>query len=254
LKKQIILYLATALITFLVLYIKNLSSPYYPVTSTFGIEENKISYRLDKIHYGEEFYQVKLLTELKGIEGIVTIKQGTEISEVSMNYYDKFLQANLTSPGPVTKLDYQIRLKYNDKEYVIPRDNSYITIEFYGKIPLLLIWLHYILLFSGLFLSIRIGLDYFDGNILSKKLSVIAISVFILYGLMINPLKNSYRLGLINKTIPTIIELFDLQAVLFLFVWILMLPLIFHKRTSKPAAIAVSIITLIIFISFPFII
>lgn len=253
LKKQIILYLGTFLITFLSVYIKNLSSEYYPVTSTFGIEENKISYRLDKIHYGNEPFKVMILTDLKELEGKLTWKQEENIYEDDMSYDDRALFAKIPTSKPLTKIDYQIILSYNNRVYKIPRDESFIAVEFYGGIPIVVKWLHYLLLFGGLFFSIRTGLEIFDENKKSKKISVIVLSLFLIYNFLVTPLKNSYKLGVINNSVPEITALFDLQAMLFVIIWIAGVLIIFNKKYSSAGTLIASILTLVTFIIFPFI-
>ena len=252
-KKQIILYLGTFLITFLAVYIKNLNSDYYPVTSSFGIDGNKISYRLDKIHYGNEPFKVILITDLKKIEGRLIWKQDENIYEEVMRYDDRTIFAYIPVQQPLKKIDYQVILNYNYKVYDIPPDGAFITLEFFGGIPIVVKWLHYLLLISGIFFSIRIGLENFDENRKSKKFSVVVLSIFIIYGIMINPLKNSYKLGVINKSVPEITALFDLQAVLFLSIWIAGVLLIFNKKFSSAGTIIASILTLTNFILFPII-
>ena len=253
LKKQIILYLGTFLITFLAVYIKNLSSEYYPVTSTFGIEGNKISYKLDKIHYGNEPFKVMILTDLKDLKGKLIWKQDDIINANDMSYDNRTISATLPAYKPLTKVDYQVILSYNNKDYKIPRDDSLISLKFFGEIPTVVKWLHYVLLIEGLFFSIRTGLEIFNENRKSKKFSVTVLSTFIVYGIMINPLKNSYKLGVINKSVPEITSLFDLQAVLFAIIWIAGILIIFNKNYSSAGTIIISILTLLNFIIFPFV-
>ena len=235
------------------MYTKNLSSEYYPVTSTFGIEGNKISYKLDKIHYGNEPFKVMILTDLKDIEGKLIWKQDDIINAIDMSYDNRTISATLPAYKPLTKVDYQVILSYNNKDNKIPRDDSLISLKFFGEIPTVVKWLHYLLLIGGLFFSIRTGLEIFDKNNKSKKFSVIVLSTFTVYGIMINPLKNSYKLGVINNSVPEITALFDLQAVLFAIIWIAGIMIIFNKKYSSAGTIIISILTLVNFIIFPFV-
>jgi len=236
-----------------VVYIKNLTSEYYPVTSTFGIEGNKISYRLDKIHYGNEPFKVMILTDLKDIEGKLIWKQDDIINTNEMIYNNRTISATFPAYNPLTKVDYQVILSYNDKDYKIPRDDSLISLKFFGGIPTVVKWLHYLLLIGGLLFSIRTGLEIFNENRKSKKFSVIVLSTFTVYGIMINPLKNSYKLGVINNSVPEITALFDLQAVLFAIIWIAGILIIFNKKYSSAGAVIIPTLTLLNFIIFPFI-
>ena len=62
-KQQLILWISSIILTFLIGYTRNVTDEYYPVTGTLGIEGQKVSYKLDKVHYGDEPYKLIVLTE-----------------------------------------------------------------------------------------------------------------------------------------------------------------------------------------------
>ncbi len=49
-KEPIILWVASIVITFLIGYFPTLTNKDYPISGTFGIEGEKVSYRFEKIH------------------------------------------------------------------------------------------------------------------------------------------------------------------------------------------------------------
>ena len=56
-KNQIILWLSSLVLTFLIGYFKNVTDTNFPITGTFGIEGNKVSYKLDKVSYDKTVYK-----------------------------------------------------------------------------------------------------------------------------------------------------------------------------------------------------
>ena len=68
-KNEIILWLSSILIVFLIGYIKNVTDKDYPITGTFGIEGKKVSYKLDKVSFDKTSYKNIIISDIKGITG-----------------------------------------------------------------------------------------------------------------------------------------------------------------------------------------
>jgi hypothetical protein len=247
-KQQIILWISAITLTFLIGYTKNVTDKNYPVTGIFGIDGQKVSYKLDKVHYGKEPYKLIVLSELEDLNGkcewelnsepvIVPLIKGTN------NYYTE-----IPSQKPLNKIDYSIIIYRNDRVYEIPR-GSKIEMTFYGKIPASVSFLHFILLYGGILLAIRTTLEIFSDRKLIKKYSVFTSSIFILLTAIINPLRNSYRLGAINKFIPNILEIVEPLLLVLVLIWVVSSVLIFYKRFVVVTAAILFLSTLIIYFS-----
>ena len=68
-KEIIILWLASFVIVFLAVYISNIIDEDYPITSTFGIDGKKVSYRFEKVHYGKDDYKIIIRTDVTDLTG-----------------------------------------------------------------------------------------------------------------------------------------------------------------------------------------
>ena len=77
-KEIIILWLASLVIVFLAVYISNILDEDYPITSTFGIEGKKVSYRFEKVHYGNGDYNVIIRTDVADLAGKLFWKGETD--------------------------------------------------------------------------------------------------------------------------------------------------------------------------------
>ena len=249
-KQQIILWASAIILTFLIGYIKNVTDKNYPVTGTFGIDGQKVSYKLDKVHFGKEPYKLIILSELEELKGRCVWRFNSEnvivpLSKGENNYY-----AEIPSQKPLNKIDYSIIIYHNDRVYEIP-GGSKIEMTFYGKIPAGISLFHFILLYGGIFLAIRAALEIFNDKKLLKKYSVITTSIFILLAAIINPLRNSYKLGAINNYIPSITELIEPLLVVLLLIWITASVMIFYKRFVVVTAAILFLSTLIIYFNLP---
>jgi hypothetical protein len=122
---------------------------------------------------------------------------------------------------------------------------------FYGEIPASVNFFHFILLYGGILTSIRTILEVFNRNKLIRKLSVITTSIFILLAAIINPLRNSYKLGAINNYIPGIMEIVEPLLIVLVIVWILGSVMFFTRRFGVVSAALLFLSTVIIYFHLP---
>jgi hypothetical protein len=105
-----------------------------------------------------------------------------------------------------------------------------------------------LVLFTALLLSFRVGFEYFNDNQKIKKLTLPAVTFFFFYSIAITPLRKTYELNAINKKVPPITELFDLQSIVLFVLWITAMIVIFNSRNPKFPALIFSIITVLVFL------
>jgi hypothetical protein len=249
-KPQLILWISSIVLTFLIGYTKNVTDKSYPVSGTFGIEGQKVSYKLDKVHYGKEPYKLIILTELEELKGKCVWKFNSEnvivpLSKGENNYY-----AEIPPQKPLSTIDYKVIITHNSKVYEIPLKSN-VEMTYYGKIPGSISLLHFILLYGGILFAIRGTLEIFNEKKLIKKYSVLTISIFILLTAIINPLRNSYKLGAINNYIPGITEIIEPLLVVLLLIWITGSVMIFYNRFVAATAAILFLSTLIIYFNLP---
>ena len=246
-KESIILWLSSIIIVFLLSYFKSVFGEYYPVTGTFSIEGKKISYKLDKIEYGDS-YKLLVRTDYENLEGQVIInsdKVNNYTIELKKN--DKILSAEISKKSVGSNFSYSLILRGKDKVYRIPQEGE-TKFTFFGKIPKMLNWLYLLFLYSGLILLIRSGLEQFKTNRKTKNFLVITSIVLLTFLMMINPLYLSYKFEYINKSIPPIQNLFPLSLLTITILWIGITVFVFLKKREKPIVLITSIICLLIYL------
>lgn len=250
-KEIVILWIASFVITFVVIYLTNLFSKDYPISGTIGIEGKKVSYRFEKVHYGKDDVTILIRSDIKNLTGKVFWKSPNDSSWLSINMIesDLILSAKFPSLKADHKLQYYIELFYKDKKYSLP-DNQKVEMKFWGKIPSMLKALQFILLNLGLLLSVRVGLEYFNPKEKIKKFEVFVTLIFLTLTLLVNPLYLSYKYGYINSSIPSIDKLFPFKELSISALWILTIILTFNLKKYKPIPLVSAVITILIFIIF----
>jgi hypothetical protein len=248
-KETIILWLAAIIIVFLTVYISNIFDEDYPITSTFGIEGKKVSYRFEKVHFGNESYNVIIRSDVNELTGKLFWKSNSESNWQSKELKKShlILSENIAVLKPGEKIEYYIEIYHKDKKYILP-DNRKVTLTFFGKIPVFINVLKHLLLYLGLILVVRTGLEFFNNGEKSKKFGFITLILFLTHIALINPLYLTYKYGFINSSIPPISKLFLLSDIGIFIIWIGTMITIFVTDKFKFLPLFSAILILIIYV------
>ena len=245
-KNEIILWISSLILVFLISYFKNVTSPDYPITSTVGIEGKKVSYKLDKVCFEKQFYKNIILSDVEELTGkLIWIKDNIRF-EREYKKIDRGLECSIPILKPGKRIKYKVELTYGEKTFEIPSE-GYVTLTFWGNIPSAENGLVFIFLFGGLFISIRCLLEIFNKNKNLKKYAVTVCSFFLILNSIIIPLRNSYKLGAINSYVPQVLELIDPYLLLILFLWIAGTIFFFYKKFTHQVLIIVTLTTVVLY-------
>jgi hypothetical protein len=248
-KEIVILWLASFIIVFLAVYISNIFDENYPITSTFGIEGMKVSYRFEKVHYGNEDHKVMIRTDVAELVGSLFWKSDTDSTWQSKELKKSglILSENIPALNPTEMVNYYTELKHKDKIYTLP-DNQKVTLTFFGKIPVFINVLKHLLFYLGLILAVRTGLEFFNNGANSKKFGFLTLILFLPHIALINPLYLTYKYGFINSSIPPISKLFLLSDIGIFIIWIGTMITIFVSDKFKFLPLVSAILILIIYV------
>lgn len=245
-KNQIILWLSTFIILFLIGYIKNITDKDYPITGTFGIEGNKVSYKLDKVSYDKLSYKNIIISDIKGVTGKFIWFQNDVQYERDMTEIDRGLIVELPVLKASQKLNYKVILSYKDKAYELP-ENEYVTLTFWGNIPAAVETLYFITLYCSMLMTLRGALELFNENKKLKKYITITSLLFITLTIIINPLYNSYKLGAINHYVPKVTDLLEPTLIILSLAWISGVILIFNRKFILSITVTITLFSIIVF-------
>ena len=250
-KRNILLWIASFVVVFVAAYLSNLIDKDYPITSTIGIEGKKVSYRFEKISYGKDDYKFILRTDVTDLTGKLFWKNkiDTMWQSEQLKKSDLVLTGNIPVLKPEKSLLYFAELNYKGKKYLIP-DNQKVNLTFYGKIPIAVNVLEFLLLYLGLVLAVRTGLEYFNNGSDSKKLGVLTILLFLTLIALVNPLYLTYKYGFINSSIPPIQRLFLWTDLTIFALWIITIVTIFKSNKFNLLPLVTAVITLLIIVLF----
>lgn len=248
-KQSIILWIAAAVLTFIAGFLQSRLSKEYPVSGSFGIENKEVGFKLDKVSYGNNDYRFLLRSETDSLTGKVYWKpEGTVMwysSELTNS--SGIITGKIPWHKPLTKVKYYIKLNYNNKSYSVPPNDKPVTLTFFGRVPSSINFYYWFTLLGLLLLSFRTGLEYFNYPGKIKKLTVFTLIFTVVNVFAFHPLRTTYKLGAVGKTVIPVTEMFQLSSILLVITWILATALIFNTKNFRIWAPAAAIITLTIF-------
>lgn len=249
-KEALILWLSAIVIVFLTSYFKIVFSENYPISGTFGVDGKKVTYKMDKYVYGDS-YKLIIRTDEPELEGFIYFKEKDSLyfTQKKLSYDKGVLFYDIQKEAAENIIYYYCELKKGEKIYRIPV-SDYVQFTFYGKIPAAINILFNLLLYGGIILAVRTGLEHFKDKARIKKLAILTCIFFLTLLLLTNPLYLSYKFGYINKAIPEIVKLFSLNITLLISLWILGTVLIFITKKEKPTSLIIGVLSLIIYLIF----
>jgi len=260
-KKNIILWLGAVIITFLAGYMHNATGQDYPVSGTIGVESKQITFKFDKIYRGNDTYKVLIRSDVKGVKAfllwrnIVFLRLAPGISKQLLSPWSKeimsdsgsFITGKIPKHHPESQAVYRVELDYGGKQYFLPEDKP-VTIKFLGFVNFSVMNIFYFILFGGLILAVRTGVEAFNDNRRIGMYTIFTLIFFFLYAVCVVPLKRSYELNAINHFVPPINSIVTYQSLSLFFLWIIGLVLIFNFKGNRIIPLVISSLTIIIYI------
>jgi hypothetical protein len=254
-KQNIILWIVTIIIVFLAGYMSSATGPYYPISGTIGLEGQPATFKFDRIYKGNEGYIVTVSTEVKNLNAFllwriaseVKITNPTQWQKIEMSYSGNIYSAKLPVSKPGQKISYRVVLNYKGNQYYLPVDKP-VTIQLWGKVNPEVLQIFYFILFGGLILAVRTGLEVFKDKPKMGIYTIFTGIFFFLYAICLVPLVKSYELNAINHKVPPVLQLLTVQSVSLLILWILGMAAIFNIKGNKSIPLILSAATLVIYV------
>jgi hypothetical protein len=247
-KQQLILWIATLAITFIFGYANRITSKDYTVTGTVKYNTHKVSYLFDKVYRSNDDYKFQIFSDLKGLKIKLQYKNegGLSWKEAELKRNNNIYSVKIPNAGPSNKIIYRAELDYNKDKIIVPNEEG-VKLTFWGRVSKPIMLFYNLALFFGIFLTTRIGLEYFNDKEKIKKLSLFPLIFFIFYSLLVVPIKRTYELAAFENKILPITQLFDIKSITFLIIWIVTIILIFNSKKRKKVALISAVILLLLY-------
>jgi hypothetical protein len=259
-KKSFWLWVIAFVLTAFIAIYQRVTGPTYPITGEVILNDQTISYKLDRSHGGEGDHYIEITTEDQSICGELIWKRyktDDDWTSVEMKRLEEKLVAALPQQPPAGKLVYHILLQKNDSVIKLPEEGE-VIIRFKGDVPIYFLIPHIIFIFGAMLLSTRTGLEYFSakGGYASgindgrkfKSLTILTFIFLIIGGFILGPIIQYYAFGAFWTGFPFGHDLTDNKVLIAFIGWILALIAVFKFKNPKAWIIFASILMFIIFL------
>jgi hypothetical protein len=248
-KKSLIFWILAFIITVAAGYYQRLTGPTYAVTGNTNLDGNKIIYSLDRSHGGETDHLVLIKTDDPSVEGVIKwkrFKTNDEWQFIEMKYQSEMLTGFLPHQPPAGKLEYQVILKNDQNEIIIPAKP--VVIRFKGYVPLYVLIPHIIFIFAAMLLSNRTAFECFVDKPKFKTYTIWTFILLLIGGMILGPVVQKFAFGEYWTGFPFGTDLTDNKTLIAFIGWIAALITVFKSKTPKVYILIAAIIMFIIFI------
>jgi hypothetical protein len=249
-KQQLLLWIIAFLITATTAVYQRMTGPTYPIKGSAVVGGTTAVYRFDRSHGGDGDQEVIIRTDNPDVRGILEYKRHNSDEAWTaqrMMYADGMLHGTLPHQPPAGKLDYRVTLRSENATAIAPSDGG-VVIRFKGDVPLGVLIPHVIIMFTGMLLSTRTGLEVFSRGPRYKSLVGWTIVLLGVGGLILGPIVQKYAFDAYWTGWPFGHDLTDNKTVFAVLAWVAAAFAL--RKSTKPAPwiLGAAIIVLIVFL------
>ncbi len=248
-KRTIWLWLAAVIITVASAVYQRKTGPTYPLSGDIDLDGSQITYELGRTYAGEGDQPVVINAPDTLVSGVLVwrrYKSNDEWSQVALDRAGNDLVTALPHQPPAGKLEYHLQLHKGDKTLSLPADENLVT-RFKGEVPATILIPHILLMFFGMLISNRAGLEMLYSTEHVKLYALWATVLLFLGGMVIGPIVQKFAFGAFWTGFPLGFDLTDNKTLVAQIVWIIALVTTFSKRQARWWVLAASLITLAVF-------
>jgi hypothetical protein len=220
--KPLTLWILAFLITAGSAVYQRVTGPTYPVSQRVTLNGKDISLRFPRSHGGETNFPLTLAIGDPGVQGTVEWKRyktDDAWTVVPMTNTNGTLVAELPHQPPAGKLVYQVILRDAAHTVSLPAEGA-IVMRFKGEVPLPVLIIHVIVIFSAMLFSARAGLEAFAKKPKFQAYAWWSVAMLFAGGLILGPIVQKYAFDAYWTGWPLGTDLTDNKTAVALLSWV----------------------------------
>jgi hypothetical protein len=232
-KRAVLLWIISFILTLIIAIFQRLTGPTYPISGSFELNGEVLNYKFFTSHPGEGGQEVSVVvpTNIEGKLYWKRFKTNDDWTVVSMYRNGEKLTAELPHQPPAGKLEYYITLQNSNELVKLPIEKN-VVIRFAGAVPIWILIPHVIAMFGAMLLSTRTGLEYFNKEPKVKVLTLWTLGFLIAGGFILGPIMQKLAFGEFWTGFPFGIDLTDNKTLVAFIGWLG--AFLLYKKTKKP--------------------
>lgn len=246
-RKSILLWLLSLLLTLMVAVYQRMTGPTHPVRGKEVIKGQTIQYRLLRSYTEFEGLPVRIRAAAPDINAEIMFrryKTGDPWMEISMKRDQQELSAEVPGQPRAGKVEYLIRIEIDGEQFFL-NDGKPVVARFKGRVPSVFLIIHVILMFFGIWLALRTGLEALRKKGNYHRLVNWTLAVVFLGGIILGPIVQKYAFGDFWTGFPYGTDLTDNKTLLAVIFW---LAAFFLKKKSRWWVVCAAVLMLIVYL------
>ena len=248
-KRGTLFWIAAIAITIASALFQRLSGPTHPLRGKAELGGEIISYRLHRSHSGSDDHEVGIDDVPATVQGKLIYRRhntADEWVERKMNAADGRLRAFLPGQPPAGKLDYYVQLMKDGEGVRVPPGNAAV-IRFKGEVPPVCLLPHIILMFAGMLLAVRSGLEAVNPGSRLRAYVCWTFILLLLGGMILGPIVQHYAFGAYWTGFPFGHDLTDNKTLVAMIGWTVALVAVRRSGRGRYFVIAAALLLLIVY-------
>ncbi len=244
-----VLWVVAFIVTLVSAIYQRVTGPTYPASGTITVGSTAVHYRLLRSFETTGDAPVEIAVADTAIHGRMEWKRyktPDAWTPVAMEARNGVLSARLPRQPAAGKLEYRVVLVSADNETVIPKEGG-IVLRFKGDVPAAILILHVLAMFTGMLLSTRAGLEYFNPAARFRPLILWTIGLLAVGGIILGPIVQKYAFDAYWTGWPFGHDLTDNKTIFALLCWVAALFAIRKGRSARGWALAAALVTFVVF-------
>lgn len=247
--KSFLLWFFAFIFTAFIAVYQRMTGPTYPVSSKIEIDHQVIKYTLIRTYDGSDDAKISIPvpdTLVTGEYRFMRVRSNDTWTEVPMKRVGNELITSIPHQPIAGKVIYQITLIKGGHRYLL--NDKPAVMRYKGSIPLWILILHILLIFSAMLFSTRTGLEVLFRGKYTWSYSLVTLITLVLGGLLLGPIVQKYSFNVYWSGWPFGQDVTDNKSLVAFVFWVIAIISQYRNREKKTWSLIAAIILLVVFL------
>jgi hypothetical protein len=247
--KSFLLWFFAFIFTAFIAIYQRMTGPTYPISSKIEIGNQVVRYKLIRTYDGSDDAKISIPvsdTLITGEYRFMRVRSNDNWTEVPMKRLGNELIAYIPHQPIAGKVMYQVTLIKEGQRYIL--NDKPAVIRYKGSIPLGILILHILLIFSAMLFSTRTGLEVLFKGKYTWSYSWVTLITLVLGGLVMGPIVQKYSFNVYWSGWPFGQDLTDNKSLVAFVFWVIAIIAQYGNREKKTWSLIAAIILLVVFL------
>lgn len=248
--RSTVLWVLAFLLTAASAVYQKITGPTYPVKGVVVVSDQEVRFRLPRSHGGAGDADIRLSVLKRVVSGRLEFRRFRSYDSWTRQALQRegdTLVARIPHQAPAGKVMYRVLL-WGDRGVPVALTPSPVIIRFRGGVPAWVLVSHILVIFAGMLLSTRTGLEALRQGPRTCQLTIWTISCLIVGGLILGPIVQKYAFDAFWTGWPFGHDLTDNKLAVAVLFWAVALWRGRKSPSGRGWVIAASLITLVVWL------